>query len=171
MAAHATKKTQRTAMGLRPVGEAVSRLAGTPIRRRGLAEAKVVTDWPRIVGEALARHTCPERLVQPRRGTGKLGGTLHLRVAGAMATELQHLEPLVLERINGYFGYRAVTKLRITQAPLPVSANTEPVAKPVATAAEAEEVDRLVSPVGDELIRESLAALGRALAAHKNGSE
>lgn len=170
MAAQASKKTERTARGLRPVGEAVSRLAGTTVRRRGLAEAKVITDWPRIVGETLARHTCPERLVQPRRGTGDLGGTLHLRAAGATATELQHLEPLVLERINGYFGYRAVTRLRILQAPVPVSATDEAPAKPAPSAADVEEVDRLVSPIGDELIRESLAALGRALAAHKVGS-
>ena len=31
------------------------------------------------------------------------------------ATELQHLEPQVLERINGFFGYAAVKRLRLIQ--------------------------------------------------------
>ena len=80
-------------------------------RARGFAEAGVLNDWPNIVGRPLADYTAPERLGPD--------GTLVARVGGAWALELQHLEPLVLDRIAGYFGYRAVTRLALVQGPLP----------------------------------------------------
>ena len=41
-----------------------------------------------------------------------------LRCLGAMALELQHQTPMLLERINSYFGYRAVAQLRLVQGSL-----------------------------------------------------
>ena len=64
-----------------------------------------------IVGRPLCDHCCPERLGRD--------GTLHVRVSGGWALELTHLEPLVIERIAGYFGYPAITRLALMQGPLP----------------------------------------------------
>lgn len=80
-------------------------------KKRGFAEAGILTDWPAIVGEHLARHTMPEKIAFARGA--RSAGTLHIVTESAFAPELQHLEPQVLERINGYFGYFAVGKLRI----------------------------------------------------------
>ncbi|MEM7193207.1 MAG: DciA family protein, partial [Pseudomonadota bacterium] len=53
-----------------------------------------------------------------RRGHKSLGATLVLRIEGPRAIEVQHRAPQMLERINAYFGYRAVTELRFLQAPI-----------------------------------------------------
>ncbi|MEL6289347.1 MAG: DciA family protein, partial [Pseudomonadota bacterium] len=47
-----------------------------------------------------------------------VAGTLVLRVDGPLALELQHRSAQLIERINRYFGYRAIAALRILQAPL-----------------------------------------------------
>lgn len=148
----------------RPLGDAVSRVAARPLRARGLAEARIVADWPLIVGAQLAARTMPERLAHPRGGDG---GTLHLRAESGVAIELQHLEPLVIERINGYFGYRAVARLRIVQAPVAAPAPPAPRPGRALTAAERETVAQTAADVADEGLRESLIALGRALAARE----
>ncbi len=101
---------------MRALGAAVARVTAPAFRRRGFAEAGILTDWPHIVGSQLASQTEPERL-SFARGT-RVDGTLQVRVAGAWATELQHLAPQVIERVNSYFGYRAVDRLAILQAPL-----------------------------------------------------
>ena len=62
----------------------------TALEERGFAEARVITDWPDIVGLPLADHTLPERM--------SAAGVLHVRVGGGWAVELAHLEPFVLER-------------------------------------------------------------------------
>ena len=115
---------KRRGRGPTALASSIAKVTGKAIRKRGLAAASVVTDWPRIVGEPLASNSLPERLTVPRDGENdirrsRLGGVLHLRVAGAWATEIQHLEPVIVERINRYFGYRAVARLRILQGPLP----------------------------------------------------
>jgi hypothetical protein len=85
--------------------------------RRGLTGADIARQWPAIVGAELAAHCRPRQLRFPKPGEA-VDGRLTLRVASGWALEVQHLEPLVLERINGFFGYRAVARLVLQQGPL-----------------------------------------------------
>ena len=80
-----------------------------------------------------------------------------------MATELLHLEPLLIERINGYFGFKAVARLKITQGPLPDTA-AKPVwnPRPLKTEEETNLIESLIE-VEDEDLQRSLRALGRAV--------
>ena len=79
----------------RPLAIALHKVTEKIYRKRGFAAAGVITNWPAIVGQDLARHTMPEQLDS--------NGTLRLRVDGPLATELQHREPEILEKIAGYF--------------------------------------------------------------------
>lgn len=129
--------------------------------RHGLAEGGLVTDWAAVVGSTIAERSLPLRL--SFTGGERREGTLHVRVSGALALELQHLEPQVLERINGYFGYRAVGRLKIHQGPVPNQ--SEPRRPPAgATSPEAEvEIGSQISDVQDEALREALRSLGRSI--------
>ena len=102
--------------GARPVAASLPKISAKAIGKRGFAEATLITEWDRVVGLRLARVSQPEKLVFPS-GQRK-NGTLHIRVQGGVATELQHLEPLVVEQINSHFGYGAVGKLRLSHSPL-----------------------------------------------------
>ena len=108
--------TKRERAGyVRPLGQLVPGLTKHVLGKRGIGQASIITDWAKIVGENIAQHSQPDRLAFPK---GKrTGATLHIRVLGALATELQHLEPMVIERINSHFGYRAVDRIRLIQAP------------------------------------------------------
>src|SRR5215470_10929836 len=129
--------------------------------RHGLAEGGLVADWASIVGATIAGCSLPLRL--SFTGGERRDGTLHVRVSGALALELQHLEPQVLERINGYFGYRAVGRLRIHQGPVPgLPEPRRPPARPTSAEAEAD-IAQQVSAVEDEALREALRGLGRSL--------
>lgn len=148
---------KRGAAGPRAIAGQVERLTRPALAKRGLAGAAIIAEWPAIIGATLAEQTCPLRIVWSRGEAGD--GVLHLRVAsGAMATQLQHLEPLVLERINGFFGYRAVARLAISQGPLP---RRRPPPRPPARQAAPAEVERRLAGVGDPEVKQALAALGR----------
>lgn len=93
-------------------------------RRFGIAHARLSSDWEHIVGPVLAAKALPQRIDFPK---GKRdGGTLFLAVATGWALEMQHLEPVILEKIATYFGYRAVARIHITQRPLPVTTKSPP---------------------------------------------
>jgi hypothetical protein len=150
--------------GMRAIAATLPRVAGTVLRRRGFAEPRVVTDWAAIIGPELARETMPERLTFAKGAQD--GGVLRIRAAGPLALELQHLEPLVIERINGYFGYRAVAKLAFVQAPAAPLRRPRPGPgdAPLDAGAEAR-LDGMLAGVEDEALRASLARLGRAILA------
>lgn len=158
--------------GPRALGASVARLTRPAVRRRGLAEAGIIIDWPRIVGPELAAASCPERLTGTRRGGGQdaadgdgaEGGILHLRVVGALATELQHLEPIIIERVNGFFGYRAVARLRIVQGALPPRDQPRRRAPPRDDPEVGAAVDTALVEIADDSLRAALAELGRAVA-------
>ncbi len=107
--------------GPRALGEAVAALTRPIVGKRGFVRGGLIAEWVTIVGERLAASSLPERVSYPPKQSR--GGTLHLRVAsGSLAMELQHLEPELIERINGYFGYDAIGRVRLIQGPLPQTA-------------------------------------------------
>lgn len=145
--------------GLAPVAAAAARVTGPLLKRRGLAEARIVTDWHAIVGDLVAARSAPERLLRARRGDG---GTLRLRVAGAWALEFQHMAPELIARINAYFGYPAVSCIRFVQAPLPAVPRKAAPPAPLGPEAEAR-IAALAAKIDDPELRQRVIALGRAL--------
>jgi hypothetical protein len=150
----------------RALGEAIAALTRPIIGKRGFVRGGLIAEWETIVGERLAASSLPERVSYPPKQSR--GGTLHLRVAsGSLAMELQHLEPLLVERINGYFGYDAVARVRLIQGPVPT--RTRGPARPLPlrrlTDAEEDALAERLAGVGDDELRSALAALGRAVIA------
>jgi hypothetical protein len=157
----APSEPERRGNGLRAVAASVAHVAGPALKKRGLAQGRLLTDWPEIVGAKLAACSRPEKLVPAKGADG--GGTLEIRVSGPWAVEIQHLAPVLIERINRYFGYAAVGRLRLVHAPLPgVAAAPAPAPGPRDAAAEAA-LDATLAGIDDPALREALAGLGRAL--------
>ena len=87
--------------------------------RHGFAQGDVVGHWAEIVGEDLAAFSAPERIKWPRQhgeAARKTGGTLVIRAAPGRAIDLQYAGPRIIARINSYFGYGAVTQIKVMQA-------------------------------------------------------
>lgn len=152
--------------GPRPIGRSVPEVAGKALGKRGLAFGALITDWASIVGPQLSLRAVPDRLAFPR---GKReDATLHLRTAGAFALELQHLAPLIVERINGFFGYRAVSRIKLVHGVLPAPAAAAPRLRSL-SAAEEQAVAAATDAVADDDLRESLQRFGRAMLARRGG--
>ena len=125
----------------------------------------IVTKWPQIVGDDMARHTVPEKIVFSRDGA--TGGTLHLKTdSGAFAMELQHNEPQVIERINTFFGYRAVVRIKLIQGPLPRNRGVQRAKPPQPLSkTETQAISDKVATVDDPELQKALERLGQNIAA------
>ena len=146
---------------LRAIAAEVPRIAGPVLGKRGFAEAQLVAQWPAIIGEKLARGVSPEKL-RFARGERR-DGTLHLRVAPGLGPEVQHREPVLVERINAFFGYRAVARLALKQGP-PSRPAEEPPPRPRPLAApERQILDRSLADIEDHALRDALRRLGEAV--------
>jgi hypothetical protein len=156
------RDAMRRGGGLRRLPDLLGKVLDPASRRRGLAQARVLTDWPSIVGEVLAARCQPVKLTGDSQGHG---GILHVHVAGSAALELQHSEPQLLERINSYFGYPAVARLRLIRAPLALPRHPPATTAPPLDAAERAAIEAVVQPVADDALRAALAGLGATLKA------
>jgi hypothetical protein len=144
----------------------LSALAGACLsetfRRQGFASAEIVTRWAEIAGPEIAERSQPLKIQWPR-GESETGSiaTLVLRVEGPVAIEIQHMSGIILERVNRFFGWPAVGRLALRQAPLTRRSGktATPPPDPAATAAVAA---RLPGTMDGEL-RQALARLGAAI--------
>lgn len=151
----------RQAQGPRGLGSALAKLTRPAYKRRGFAHADILARWTAIVGDALAATSCPEKLNFPTGANA--GATLQIRVASGFALELQHLAPLVIERVNTFYGYRAVNRLKLVQGPLPPRKTPrERKIRPL-DAGQEDALSRQVSATPDADLRAALQALGRAV--------
>ncbi|MEE8504837.1 MAG: DciA family protein [Kiloniellales bacterium] len=148
--------------GLRAVAATLPKVTRRALGKRGFAEGGLATEWPSIVGEHIAARCLPRKLALARPGK-RAEGVLTLRVEPGFAIDLQHLSPLLIERINGYFGYRAIAKLTLQQGPVRTPRKPPPApARPLSAQEEAALMDRL-ERVEDEELRGALERLGRAV--------
>jgi hypothetical protein len=142
--------------GFRAVGVAVSKLAAPiVVKRGGGLLVRLKADWPAIAGPDWAAVTWPMALSRD--------GVLKLRTAPAAALELQHRAPLLIERVNLFFGRPAITRLVLMQGPLPFpAAPAGALPRPLA-ANEVAALDQQLSDIADPELRSALARLGRAV--------
>jgi hypothetical protein len=115
----------------RAVGDLVGDVGGVAFKRFGFVQSAIVSRWAEIVGERYAKVSSPESIRFP--AGKKSGGTLTLLVEGAHSPLLQHLTPLITERVNRFFGYQAVNKIAFRQGrPAPAAlAPKRPELRPV----------------------------------------
>ena len=130
--------------------------------KQGFAARELVTRWAEIAGSEIAAYSEPLKMQWPRpvEGQPQEPATLVLRVEGPMALEIQHSSDVILARVNRFFGWSAVGRLALRQAPLTrrkLPESRAPDAKAVA------EVAETLSAVEDEQLRAALARLGASI--------
>lgn len=145
----------------RAIADLMPRIGEAAFRRFGFVQASVVTRWAEIVGDRYADISAPESIRFP---AGKKGdGTLVLTVMSGHAPMMQHVAPEIIERVNRFFGYRAVTKVTLKPGTVvrkeaerrPPPANLRPVPHDIGDS---------LREIGDPELRTVLEAMAQGLA-------
>lgn len=146
----------------RPLSDATASVLAESFARQGFASAELVTRWAQIAGAEISAHCEPVKIQWARNSNpdDREPGVLVLRVQGPMALEIQHLSGVILERVNRFFGWHAVGRLTLKQAPL--SRRVRP-ARPRLDTAEAARIAATLPAIEDEGLRQALARLGAAI--------
>lgn len=143
-----------------PIGYEIQRLMLPFIKSQGFCEARIILDWPQIVGSFLSEQTSPQKISFSKGN--KRDGTLFIAVTSAIAPEISHMIPQIMERINGYFGYGAIQRIvlrhgnpllktEISQKPLKVLHGKQNIS----------ELKKLVQEIDDENLKNALINLGK----------
>lgn len=145
----------------KPISDLMPQIGRTAFRRFGFVQSNVVTRWPEIVGDIHARVCAPEAIRFPLGE--KAEGILQLVVVPAHAPLIQHVIPEIMERVNRFFGYKAVARVKIRQGEVkPPPAHKRPAAPPSLKPIPMELGENL-RDIGDPELRTVLESLARSM--------
>jgi hypothetical protein len=147
--------------GPRALAGEVPRIAAAVLGKRGFGAAQLISEWASVVGGELAAKISPDRLSFPPGE--RRDGTLRVRVASGFGPDVQHRTPQILERINGFFGYRAVGRLVLIQGPPARAPRPAPPRPRPLSASEQGALDRRLAQIEDPALRDALRRLGQAV--------
>src|SRR6478735_9147497 len=147
----------------KPLSLLLSDVFSDAYAKQGFAARELVTRWAEIAGAEVARHAEPLKIQWPRpvEGQPQEPATLVLRVEGPAALEIQHKADVILERVNRFFGWSAVGRLALRQAPLSRRNRPKPSRTPDAKTVAA--VEKTLAAVEDDELRAALARLGASI--------
>lgn len=89
-----------------------------------------------------------------------LGSDVPFLLTGGAALEIQHLSAVILERVNRFFGWQAIGRIAIRQAPL---RRREPSPAPKIDDAAAAQIAGALPDIKDDNLRQALGRLGSAI--------
>lgn len=111
MAASHTYKPKRRKRGFEAAGQLLAKDLRGPAEKRGFADSKLLTHWAEIMGADLSEIALPVKITHGRG----FGGTLVLLTTGGHAPVLEMQKDAIVDKVNACYGYRAVSRVQITQ--------------------------------------------------------
>ncbi len=164
-------KEEHSLDDLTSVSKTIMPLAKQILGAKGLLNVEMLASWTSIIGEELAQFSLPHRLIF--RKDERSNGTLELLVlSGAFAMEIKQREPQILSKINTFFGYNAVAKLKIIQNSSPenfliTKKPIDNVKKILVSEEEQNYITEIIKDVDNNNLREHLENLGKAVFSNK----
>jgi hypothetical protein len=155
----------------RPLSELLGATLSDALKAQGFASAEIIARWADIAGPEIAAHSEPMKINWPRRSGSVAGSvtgdeppepaTLVLRVEGPAAIEIQHLSAVILERVNRFFGWQAIGRIALRQAPL--HRPQPPTPPPPPDPAEQARIAASLPEIQNADLKAALARLGAAV--------
>jgi len=145
----------------RSIADLMPEIGRTAFRRFGFVQSSVVTRWSEIVGPRHAKVCAPEAIRFPPGE--KNDGILQLVVVPAHAPIIQHVIPEIIERVNRFFGYNAVARVKLRQGEVKPPPEREVKTAPPSLKPVPVELGESLRDIGDPELRAVLESLARSL--------
>ncbi len=106
------------------IGDSVTKINKNYSSKFGKIEFLIMSKWNQIVGPFFADHSEPDKISRITEDFNEFDqpiykNFLHIRVSPAAALEFQHYKDTIIEKINSFFGYKAIADLRLQQNFIP----------------------------------------------------
>lgn len=157
---------RRKFSGLATLAPEIRAITKKALGARGFAGSDISEFWEDIVGTDLARGVAPQKLTFEK--DNRTHGTLVVKSAGgAFAMLFEHQKERVMQRINAFFGYPAVSRIKIVQGALKIKSIPPKTVLKTIPKDELQALQEKVGIIEDEELRERTFEIGKALLAKK----
>lgn len=151
------------------LAEATSGLLAPILRKKTGLSIELIENWPLLVGEEIARTTMPLKIIWARRASiddSFHPATLVVGCESYAAMILTHESAEVLQRINAFFGYVAINRIKVEQCVIKRE-TVAPHQQPPIDETDRKVIFELTKQIENEGLRNSLADLGLSIVAQQ----
>ena len=85
------------------------------LKKRGFFQLELLKNWEEIIGPKYSKYTLPIKVKLTNNQNGENSSTLIMKVDPSIGFGVQHDMNKIMQKINSFFGYEAVTKITIIQ--------------------------------------------------------
>ncbi|WP_375631604.1 MULTISPECIES: DUF721 domain-containing protein [unclassified Bartonella] len=152
------------------LSETVYKILDPVLRKRTGLNVALIEHWPQIAGYDISEHTMPLKIIWKRRADQDevfQPATLVVACEGFAALKLMHETEELLHRINGFFGYIAIDRIKIEQRSMSVFMNHLPL-KPPLSEQDKKCVEKMLEGIEDKSLHQALYQLGCCIFLEKN---
>ncbi|WP_026500826.1 DUF721 domain-containing protein [Bartonella elizabethae] len=152
------------------LSETVLKILDPVLRKRTGLNVALIEHWPQIAGYDISKHTIPLKIIWKRRADQEevfKPATLVVACEGFAALKLMHETEELLHRINGFFGYIAIDRIKVEQRSVSIFMNHGPL-KPTLREQDKKYLEKMLEGVEDKSLRQSLYKLGCCIFSEKN---
>ncbi len=132
-------------------------------RKRGFVSADIFINWSSIVGQRYALTVQPEKMVWSRKNNSnsKEPATLVVRTDSATSMFLEYEKTQFIERINSFFGWRAISRIKIVNNPVHQKQQPTRIKQPELSLTEKQKLELKVVGISNSRLKNALLRLGK----------
>ena len=159
---------ERKTGDLKDISGVLMPLARKLVGKKAFAEADVICNWCDIAGSEIATYSRPIKI--DFKKDERVSGTLFIETyGGAFALELQAKSKFLIDKVNVFFVYQAVSNIKIVQNSKHPDVIVQDVIKPQKMLVSEEEenyIEEVSNGLKSNNLEDALKRLGRAVFNH-----
>ena len=172
-----SKKTDRKYVPL-SISDSLKSVNKKFLYKFGKLDYTIHAKWGDIVGSFFVDHSEPIKISSIAQSTNEEGSMiydryLHVNVSPAAAIDFQHFQDKIIEKINSYFGYKAIKGIKIHQQLVKNQIVKQPKINTNLIELEEDKKDilRETPKLSNKNLEESIVKLGLSITKEKNNEK
>ena len=103
----------RTQSYFKQIGDTLPKILKTKLKKANFVEISVIKNWKEIVGDDIAKNCWPIKIFFSDGNNSN--GKIAIKVKRGWSLEIEYKNQEIIEKLNQYFGYKAISKISIIQ--------------------------------------------------------
>ena len=103
----------RTQSYFKQIGDTLPKILKTKLKKANFVDISVIENWKEIVGDDIAKHCWHIKITFSNENN--LNSKIIIKVERGWSLEIEYKNQEIIEKLNQYFGYKAISKINIIQ--------------------------------------------------------
>jgi len=95
------------------ISDSLPKILEKKLKKANFIEISIIKNWKEIVGNDIAKLCFPTKIIFSNEGN--INGKIIIQVKRGWSLEIEYKSNEIIDKLNQYFGYKAISKMNIIQ--------------------------------------------------------